>query len=104
MIPLDLHPEVRKRNIERCRQRGIVLPTFEQMKDPERSPAAIRAKLASVGLWDVDPLNLFRITWRNEPVDRGGGFGSVNRIEFPRDRCGSPSRSRLPGRPARCAR
>ena len=92
MIPLDLHPEARKRNIERCRQRGIVLPTFSQMKDPARAPAETRAKLASVGLWDVNPLNLFRITWRNEPVEKGGGYGAVNHIEFPRELTGVPAR------------
>jgi cysteine synthase len=36
-----------------------------------------------VGLWDVDPRNLFRISWKNEPVPRGGGFGGVNYLEFP---------------------
>jgi cysteine synthase A len=92
MIPLDLHPEVRRRNVERCRQRGIVLPTFAEMKDPDRIPPEIRTKLAGVGLWDVDPLNLFRITWRNEPRERGGGFGEVNRIEFPRSLTGVPAR------------
>jgi cysteine synthase A len=92
MIPLDRHPEARSRNIARCRERGIVLPTFDEMKNPDRAPAAIRARLASVGLWDVDPLNLFRITWRNDPVERGGGFGGVNRIEFPRALTGVAAR------------
>jgi cysteine synthase A len=92
MVPLDLHPEIRRRNIARCRERGIVLPTFAEMKEPDRVPAAIRAKLASVGLWDVDPLNLFRITWRNEPVARGGGFGGVNAIELPRTLTGVAAR------------
>jgi cysteine synthase A len=92
MIPLAIHPEARSRNIARCRERGIVLPTFAEMKNPDRAPAAIRAKLASVGLWEVDPLNLFRITWRNEPVERGGGFGGVNGIEFPRELTGVAAR------------
>jgi cysteine synthase len=92
MIPLEMHPEDRRRNVVRCRERGIVLPTFAEMKDPDRAPAAIRAKLASVGLWDVDPLNLFRISWHNEPRERGGGFGSVNRLEFPPALTGVPAR------------
>ncbi|UCG12584.1 MAG: pyridoxal-phosphate dependent enzyme, partial [Deltaproteobacteria bacterium] len=33
--------------------------------------------------WEVDPCNLFRITWKNEPVDVGGGFGSPNTMEIP---------------------
>ena len=40
-------------------------------------------RLKTVGLWDVDPANLFRITWKNEPVDRGGLFNDGNWIEFP---------------------
>jgi cysteine synthase len=39
--------------------------------------------LSKIGLWDVDPLNLFRITWKNEPVEKGGGFDGVNYIELP---------------------
>ena len=92
MIPLDVHPEVRRRNIERCRERGIVLPTFAEMKEPDLAPGAVKAKLASVGLWDVDPLNLFRITWRNEPREKGGGFGDVNSLELPRELTGVPAR------------
>jgi cysteine synthase A len=92
MIDLALHPPARSRNVARCRERGIVLPTFGEMKDPSRVPAAIRAKLASVGLWDVDPLNLFRISWRNEPTPHGGGFGPVNWLEFPRELTGVRAR------------
>ena len=28
-------------------------------------------------------MNLFRITWHNEPVEKGGGFGDVNYLEIP---------------------
>ena len=31
----------------------------------------------------MNPLNLFRITWKNEPVPSGGQFGKVNYLEFP---------------------
>ena len=44
-------------------------------------PADIAAHVAEVGLWDIDPLNLFRITWKNEPTPSGGGFGPV--IDYP---------------------
>ena len=66
-----------------ARERGIVLPTFAQMKDPKLVPDRIANRLASVGLWDVDPANLFRITWKNEPVAHGGAFNDGNWIEFP---------------------
>ncbi len=68
----------------RARQRGIELPTFAQMKDPSLVPDHIATRLKDVGLWDVDPANLFRITWKNEPVEHGGGFNNGNWIEFPR--------------------
>jgi cysteine synthase len=92
LINLTMHPEVRKKNIERCRERGIVLPTFKQMVDPSSVPTQIKSKLAKTGLWDVDPVNLFRITWHNEPVEKGGEFGGVNFIEVPRSITGTKAR------------
>ncbi|MDX1741759.1 MAG: pyridoxal-phosphate dependent enzyme, partial [Rhodothermales bacterium] len=46
--------------------------------------------LSRIGMQDVDPLNLFRITWRNDPV--GGGFGEVNILELPSALTGVPAR------------
>jgi cysteine synthase len=40
----------------------------------------------------LHPLNLFRITWKNEPVAKSGGFGGVNYIEFPTELTGVPAR------------
>ena len=77
MIDLTKHEDKLRNTIQRARQRGIIIPTFEQMKDPSLIPASIREGLKSHGLWDLHPLNLFRITWKNEPVLQGGGFGSV---------------------------
>ena len=48
-----LNPEVIKRTAARCRERGIVLPTFAQLRNPDLIPPAIRRKLKGVGLWDV---------------------------------------------------
>jgi len=83
LIP-DIRSDVLKKTIERARARNIILPTFAQQKDPSKVPAAIAARLKDVGLWDIDPANLFRITWKNEPVEHGGGFGEGNWIEFPK--------------------
>jgi len=91
-IDLTIHPEARARAVQRCRERGIIIPTFAQMKNPALIPAAIKEKLARVGLWDVDPLNLFRITWRNAPQERNGGFGEVNYLELPAALTGVPAR------------
>jgi cysteine synthase len=81
-----------EKTARRCRERGIIIPTFTQLTDPTTAPAAIRQRLSQVGLWDVDPVNLFRITWKNEPVDRGGGFNYGNWIEFPPELTQVPAR------------
>ncbi len=69
--------------IERFRERRIILPTFAQMRNPDLIPESIKAQLKNIGLWDLHPLNLFRITWKNEAVTHGGGFGKVNFVEIP---------------------
>jgi cysteine synthase len=76
--------EVLERAIERYRQRGIILPTFKQQQQPELIPDKVLQKLKNVGLWDINPLNLFRITWKNEPLENGGLFGKVNYLELPK--------------------
>jgi len=85
---MSLVPEIREdvlaKTIARARDRNIVLPTFAQQKNPGLIPDEIVERLKNVGLWDVDPANLFRITWKNEPVEHGGGFGEGNWIEFPK--------------------
>ena len=92
MIDLTIDPESRKRAIARAKERNIIIPTLKQQKDPGLIPDKIVDKLKHVGLWDVDPLNLFRITWHNEPVLKGGGFGDVNYIEFPKNLTGVEAR------------
>jgi cysteine synthase len=82
LVP-DVRQEVLSRNVSRARRRGLVLPTIAQQVEPGRIPPEISARLSDVGLWDVDPANLFRITWKNEAVDSGGSFGEGNWIEFP---------------------
>jgi cysteine synthase len=92
MIDLTLNEAQLARSVERARQRDIIIPTFEQMKDPGKVPAKIREKLKTVGLWDIDPANLFRITWKNEPVPGGGLYGEVNFLELPREITGVGAR------------
>ncbi|MBW1697052.1 MAG: pyridoxal-phosphate dependent enzyme [Deltaproteobacteria bacterium] len=84
--------KIRRKAINRLREKEIVLPTFAQMKDPDLIPDIIKSKLAKIGLWDRHPLNLFRITWKNEPVETGGGFGSVNFLELHKDLTGVDAR------------
>ncbi len=92
MIDLKTNNEVRKKNIQRCREQNIILPTFEQMQDPSRIPESIKEKLKNVGLWDINPLNLFRITWQNEPTQSGGTYSGVNYIEIPKEISGTSAR------------
>ncbi len=84
MIDLTVDSATLARAVERAREKNIIIPTFKQQRNPGLIPDTIIAKLKRVGLWDIDPLNLFRITWHNEPVADGGGFGDVNFIEFPK--------------------
>ncbi len=81
-----------KKSIARCRERGVIIPTFAQMRDPAKIPQKIKDRLRGVGLWDVDPVNLFRITWKNEPVEKGGLYNDGNWIEFPASLTGVPAR------------
>ena len=74
------------------REKGIILPTFAQMKNPEIIPGEIKDKLKKIGLWDLHPLNLFRITWKNEPKEKGGLYGGVNYIELPKKLTGVDTR------------
>jgi cysteine synthase len=93
-MKIDLHvePERRERAMQRVRERNIIIPTFAQMKNPSLIPAKIKESLSKIGLWDLNPTNLFRITWKNEPVATGGGYGGVNYIEFPSSLTGTKAR------------
>jgi cysteine synthase A len=88
IIDLTVHRSQLERTAKRCRERNIVIPTFAQMKDPSLIPKKITGKLRDIGLWDIHPGNLFRITWKNDPVPRGGGFGGVNHLWIPREIAG----------------
>ncbi len=83
MIDLRVHREALNRAVQCAKERNIIIPTFAQMRAPGHIPDALRSRLKEIGLWDLNSLNLFRITWHNEPVPFGGGFGPVNAIEFP---------------------
>jgi len=92
MIDLTIYKEQLNRTVQRARERNIIIPTFAQMKEPALIPDGVKAKLGEIGLWDIASLNLFRITWKNEPVAQGGGFDGVNYIELPRSLTGVDAR------------
>jgi cysteine synthase len=92
MIDLTVDVEKRERALQRAREQKIIIPTFNQMKNPELSPDRVKAALQNIGLWDLSPENLFRITWKNEPLPEGGGFNGVNYLEFPSSLTGTEAR------------
>ena len=91
-IDLTVHPERLERTLKRVRERNIIVPTFAQMKNPDLIPAKVKSELGSIGLWDVHPRNLFRISWKNQPVASGGGYDGVNFIELPSSLTGTKAR------------
>ena len=91
-IDLTINEEGRKNAINRFREQNIILPTFAQQRNPELIPEKIRKELDDIGLWDVHPRNLFRITWKNEPVAKGGEFSGVNYMELPSELTGVSAR------------
>ena len=92
MIDKVVDQKVLAKAVQRYREKGVILPTFAQMKNPELIPGAIKDQLKHIGLWDLNPLNLFRITWKNEPKETGGLFGNVNYIEMPKSITGVDAR------------
>jgi cysteine synthase len=91
-LDLSIQPARLERTIQRMRERNIVLPTFAQMKNPDLIPAKVKDELKNIGLWDLHPRNLFRISWKNQPVEKGGGFGDTNSIELPSSLTGTKAR------------
>ncbi len=92
MINLAPHAETIENTVKYCRAKGITLPTFAMMKNPQKVPAKIKDKLKTIGLWDVHPANLYRITWKNEPKDFGGLFGGVNHFVLPAELTGTSAK------------
>ncbi len=91
MLDLQLNGDVREKTARYFREKGITLPTFDMMIHPEKIPDEIRDKLKTTGLWDTDPVNLYRISWKNEPKTSGGLFGAPNHIVLPPELTGVAS-------------
>jgi cysteine synthase len=83
MIDLTKDEAQIEKNAKLCARQGILLPTYENMANPETVPPEILDELRSVGRDDVHSRNLFRVTWENEPVETGGGYDGVNYVEIP---------------------
>src|SRR5262245_15120505 len=73
---------VRKRAMALLREKGVRLPTFAELAEPNRIPADIRAKLGKVGPDDADPNNLYRVHWYNDGARTGMATVPVH-VELP---------------------
>ena len=93
MIDLSINKVGLEHNIQKAKENHIIIPTIAQMQNPDLIPEKIKAKLSTTGLWDVDPVNLFRISWHNEAKESGGLFQAVpNYVEIPTKLSGVPCR------------
>ncbi|MEA3350645.1 MAG: pyridoxal-phosphate dependent enzyme [Chloroflexota bacterium] len=92
MIDLTVNEDRLERAVKRARERNIIIPTFAQMRNPDSIPDKVKEELKGIGLWDITSRNLFRITWKNEPVSSGGGYGGVNYVELPSSLTGVDAR------------
>lgn len=88
MIDLTRNEASLEKNIKKAKENNIIIPTIAQMKDPSLIPDGIKERLKSVGLWDVNPLNLFRISWKNEQKETGGLYHGSNYIVLPKELTG----------------
>ena len=88
-----MNEERLERTIQRCKARNIIIPTLSQLKEPDKAPDKVKDQLKRIGLWDIEPQNLFRITWKNEPVPKGGLFRPTpNYVELPSELTGVEAR------------
>lgn len=92
MLDLTINQENLEKNIQKAKENNIIIPTFAMMRNPELIPEKIKEKLSEVGVWDIDPINLFRISWKNERKEKGGKFGGANYIELPKELTGVDAR------------
>ncbi len=92
LIDSVVNEEVLAKAVKHYKAKGIILPTFKQMQNPDLIPGKVKDQLKNIGLWDLHPLNLFRISWKNEPKAKGGLYGDVNYLELPKALTGVDAR------------
>ena len=92
-IDLTIQKEGLAHNIEKAKENNVIIPTFAQMENPDLIPEKVKEKLAHTGLWDLDPINLFRVSWYNEAKESGGLYQDTpNYVEIPSALSGVPCR------------
>jgi cysteine synthase len=78
------------RAVQRLREARVGLPTFDELADPSRLPAALTAGLAGVDPDAAHPANLFRVHWWND-ASRRGRAAVPEHVVLPESFTGVPS-------------
>jgi cysteine synthase A len=81
----------RKRAVTHLRDKGVRLPTFQEMAEPSSVPRTIRAGLATVDADAAHPANLYRVNWFND-LKRTGQVVAPVFIELPKALTGVDAR------------
>ncbi|MDD2371357.1 MAG: pyridoxal-5-phosphate-dependent protein subunit beta [Firmicutes bacterium] len=93
LIDLTINEAQLEKTVQRAKEQNIIIPTMAQMKNPDLIPEHIKEQLKDVGLQDLNPLNLFRISWYNQPKEKGGLYNELpNYIEIPSEISGVKAR------------
>jgi cysteine synthase A len=79
------------RAVRRFREARIVIPTFAELAEPERTSAPVVASLGSVDPDAPDARNLFRVHWFNDRT-RKGRVGVPDHVVLPRSITGVDAR------------
>ena len=95
LIDLTINEAQLEKTVQRAKEQNIIVPTIAQMKNPDLIPQDIKDRLKEVELEALDPVNLFRISWYNEPKAKGGLYNAnklPNYIEIPSELSGVKAR------------
>jgi len=65
MVSEVIDQDAYQHSIQRCREEGVILPTFSELSVPSTIPMHIQRALQGVDPNDAHPLNLFRVHWYN---------------------------------------
>lgn len=95
LIDLTINEAQLEKTVQRAKEQNIIVPTIAQMKNPDLIPQEIKDRLKEVELEALDPVNLFRISWYNEPKTKGGLYNTnklPNYVEIPSEISGVKAR------------
>src|SRR5262245_47579280 len=74
--------KVRASAIALLKDKGVRLPTFTELAQPDSMPENVRGALGKIGPDEPHPLNLYRVHWFND-AGRRGRVATPMHIELP---------------------